>query len=286
MFIKEVCQECNLTRKAVEYYERQGLIHPGIAENGYRIYEPADLKRLKEIALLRKLNISVADIYEIINSEDKTSVLSRYKYHMEISLQKMGFQLNQIDQLIKNNYDLQNIEQNLKDEQKNVTIKEKILQAFPGSFGTLLTIHFGMFLNEHTDTAEKEKAYLNILDFLDSVIFPVDLEEKLQDLYKGIDITDFESFSQEMHENIIQFESKFPDMEESISKYLEYQNSEEYQKSSVYVLKQALIGFFQNSGYYEIFIPNLQVLSAAYREYSEKLEDANKLFLEKYSESN
>ena len=28
MLIKEVCKECGLTRKAVEYYEKQGLIQP------------------------------------------------------------------------------------------------------------------------------------------------------------------------------------------------------------------------------------------------------------------
>lgn len=33
MLINEVCRECNLTKKAVEYYTEQGLIRPDIAEN-------------------------------------------------------------------------------------------------------------------------------------------------------------------------------------------------------------------------------------------------------------
>ena len=36
MLINEVCKECNLTKKAVEYYTEQGLIQPRITENGYR----------------------------------------------------------------------------------------------------------------------------------------------------------------------------------------------------------------------------------------------------------
>ena len=36
MLINEVCKECNLTKKAVEYYTEQGLIQPRIKENGYR----------------------------------------------------------------------------------------------------------------------------------------------------------------------------------------------------------------------------------------------------------
>ena len=35
MLINEVCKECNLTKKAVEYYTEQGLIQPRIKENGY-----------------------------------------------------------------------------------------------------------------------------------------------------------------------------------------------------------------------------------------------------------
>ena len=32
MLINEVCKECNLTKKAVEYYTEQGLIQPRITE--------------------------------------------------------------------------------------------------------------------------------------------------------------------------------------------------------------------------------------------------------------
>ena len=34
MLINEVCKECNLTKKAVEYYTEQGLIQPRIKETG------------------------------------------------------------------------------------------------------------------------------------------------------------------------------------------------------------------------------------------------------------
>ena len=55
MLIGEICRECNLTKKAVEYYEQQGLIKPEISPNGYRVYSEADAALLREIALLRKL---------------------------------------------------------------------------------------------------------------------------------------------------------------------------------------------------------------------------------------
>ncbi|WP_172247469.1 MerR family transcriptional regulator [Saccharibacillus endophyticus] len=38
-----MCEACGLTRKAVDYDERQGLIHPRYAEHGYRNFTEQDL---------------------------------------------------------------------------------------------------------------------------------------------------------------------------------------------------------------------------------------------------
>ena len=39
--------------------------------------------------------------------------------------------------------------------------------------------------------------------------------------------------------------------------------------------KKKLMNFYKESGYYEVFIPNMKVLSKEYREYSEKLNLIN-----------
>ena len=49
MLIKDVCKECKLTKKAVEYYEQEGLISPRVEDNGYRNYSDEDISLLKEI---------------------------------------------------------------------------------------------------------------------------------------------------------------------------------------------------------------------------------------------
>ena len=61
MLINEVCKECNLTKKAVEYYTEQGLIQPRITENGYRQFSETDALKLKRIAVLRGLGFSVPE---------------------------------------------------------------------------------------------------------------------------------------------------------------------------------------------------------------------------------
>ncbi|MCM8709442.1 MerR family transcriptional regulator [Clostridium sp. SYSU_GA19001] len=48
MLIKDVCRECKLTKKAVEYYEQQGLIYPRLEDNGYRNYSYEDIDEYKK----------------------------------------------------------------------------------------------------------------------------------------------------------------------------------------------------------------------------------------------
>lgn len=48
MLIHEVCKECRLTKKAVEYYTEQGLVFPSVSENGYRCFSESDIERLKK----------------------------------------------------------------------------------------------------------------------------------------------------------------------------------------------------------------------------------------------
>lgn len=60
MLINEVCKRYGLTKKAIEYYEEQGLTCPQIMENGYRVFSEDDVIQLNKIAVLRGLGISVS----------------------------------------------------------------------------------------------------------------------------------------------------------------------------------------------------------------------------------
>ena len=72
MLVNEVCKECSLTKKAVEYYVEQGLIRPEVTENGYRHFSKADVLKLKRIAVLRGLGFSVPEIRSILVNDDRT----------------------------------------------------------------------------------------------------------------------------------------------------------------------------------------------------------------------
>lgn len=61
MLINEVCNLTGLTKKAISYYEKHGLIKPRKCSNGYREYSEDDIALLNEISLYRKLDISIKD---------------------------------------------------------------------------------------------------------------------------------------------------------------------------------------------------------------------------------
>lgn len=66
MYISEVTKYLDMSKKAIEVYEEKGFIHPSKDTNGYRVYAEVDLKALKQIQILRKLDFSLAQIEQIV----------------------------------------------------------------------------------------------------------------------------------------------------------------------------------------------------------------------------
>lgn len=62
MKINQVEQAIGITKKNIRFYEQEGLLKPTRVANGYRDYSPEDLKTLRQIKLLRKLDIPIEEI--------------------------------------------------------------------------------------------------------------------------------------------------------------------------------------------------------------------------------
>jgi DNA-binding transcriptional MerR regulator len=288
MLIKDVCNECKLTKKAIEYYEKQGLLHPEISENGYRKYNNKDLAVLKEISVLRKLGVSIFEIKSILKSSNKSAALSKCKFLMELKLQKATAQLISIEHLV-NYYDIDKEFEIVQDSvDKLFTIKEKLIQAFPGTYGMYLCIHFGKFLNEKIDSKEKEDAYYNIinfLDYIDNFEISTELESYMEKYFSIMKKTDMEDISSNIIHAVDDVQNFIEDNRERLEEYLKIRTSEEWKATPVYKIQQLLLEFQKNSGYYDIFIPNLKILSPLYYAYIRKLEAANEILVEKYPQT-
>ena len=70
MKINEVEAAVGVTKKNIRFYEEEGLITPSREPgNGYRSYSQADVERLRRIKLLRKLDVPLAEIRQMLEGE-------------------------------------------------------------------------------------------------------------------------------------------------------------------------------------------------------------------------
>ena len=69
MKIQQVEELVSISKKNIRFYEEQGLLSPGRAENGYREYGREDVRRLQQIKLLRKLAVPIEDIRAVLQGQ-------------------------------------------------------------------------------------------------------------------------------------------------------------------------------------------------------------------------
>ena len=74
MKIKQVEELVGITRKNIRFYEEQGLLNVERAENGYREYHRADIARLQEIKLFRKMDISIEEMRALFEKRKSLQV--------------------------------------------------------------------------------------------------------------------------------------------------------------------------------------------------------------------
>lgn len=287
MFINEVCKITGLTKKAIEYYEEKGLIASKVEENGYRNFSSEDVTRLKEISVLRKLGLSISEIRSVLEGENKRASLAKVKYQKDLELQQYNKKQELLSQLIEGE-NLEKIIQQLEELEKQQTIKEKLLDAFPGYYGQLLALHFGRFLNDRILSEEQEIAYNNIVEFLDNVKtfeIPAELREYFEDAISYIDAELMESITAEIIKAIENVDDYIEENKDVLEQYIAYKSSEEYKQSPAYKIQNLLLEFHRTNGYYDVFIPNMRKLSPSYDEYFKKLEKANEKFMQQYPEA-
>lgn len=282
MLINEVCKECRLTKKAIEYYEEQGLICPQVLENGYRDFSVSEIEQLKKIAILRKLGLSVSDIKMVLNDKNKSALYNvSTKKALEIETIKSK---QELAQRLAQNQDWEYTRLQLEILKQKQTISERLLNVFPGYYGKYVSLHFALYLNEPIVNEEQQEAFETIISFLDNVDLkiPVDLQEYLDEITLNFDASFVVDISDNMNKAIQNPEQYIADNQEMLEQYMEFKQSDEYKKSSAYKLHELFATFHRESGYYEIFIPAMKRLSQSYREYHEALKKADEVFIKKY----
>lgn len=66
LYIADIAKKTGLSSKMIRDYEKEGLIHPKRLENGYRVYQHADVELLNFIRQARLMNFSLSQIKELL----------------------------------------------------------------------------------------------------------------------------------------------------------------------------------------------------------------------------
>lgn len=69
--IGDVARIAGLTRDALRFYEKKGIITSEKMDNGYRCYSDLDIYRLMHIIYYRKMNISLSSLEELMSGREE-----------------------------------------------------------------------------------------------------------------------------------------------------------------------------------------------------------------------
>jgi DNA-binding transcriptional MerR regulator len=207
MTIHEIVQKTGLTKKAINYYEKKGLITPEHnPENSYRTFSDQELKRLAVIALLRQLEIPVEKIRLVL--DDKISLNDLLKQRLltiDTDVESLKSEQEIVGSFLKSHEiaqldtmepeDVLNLKRDVEFNQfkRQNVIRAQWQKIFPGSLGRLFSLIYSAHLSEPVDTPEKREAWAAFVEHLDQI-------EEI-DMPDGIKrILDSEIFATHMHD--------------------------------------------------------------------------------------
>ena len=96
MTLREMCNTFEISRRAVQGYEKAGLVSAsGKNARGYLLYDEASQERVKRIKLFQQMGFTIKQIKELIDAPD--AIL---KHALERQLQKLTEEKKNIETLI------------------------------------------------------------------------------------------------------------------------------------------------------------------------------------------
>ena len=133
MKMKEVLQQTGLTDRAVRLYIDNSLVAPDIEENysGRKNIEfsQADIDRLKNIALLRKIGFSIPDIKQLASGENTKSVIEQFIQQKQESIENDTLVLEQLKNIsLDSEITLESLCLQLSSAAKNKQVPQEDLQ--------------------------------------------------------------------------------------------------------------------------------------------------------------
>lgn len=279
MKIYQVCKEIGITKKAIAYYEKQGLIKVQRDENGYRCFDQSHISLLKEITLYRKLQIPTAEISLILNSESKQKVLKSIEEEKNNRLREMIMHQYYLDKMINSDLSKEKIEvllyeiSKFEEDDKDFIIN-KLNEFFPGGMGVTISTHFSNFKFDKIQTKEQNCAWMKIVNFLDETD-EIEISEVVQKILDDMEVDKIRNIHSQLKQDVI--DDKISEERMNLLKNDRNDIYEQIEGFSPTLYKELvkfqanLKEFFLSEGYKTNVVNNMKLLSKEYREYQNKL---------------
>lgn len=84
--VGELAERAGITVRTLHHYDESGLLQPGSrSDSGYRLYGPAQIRRLQQILSLRELGFSLNEIRRLLEDSDYSAerVLEMHVAHLD-----------------------------------------------------------------------------------------------------------------------------------------------------------------------------------------------------------
>jgi len=275
MQINEVTQQVDLSKRAIKYYEEQGLLTVKKDSNGYRNYTEKNLTTLKEIAVYRKLGINISDIKQLLKSKDIQLLETIYKQKAS-DLHVQQKQLEALRSYIQDH----NVDR-IYESVDYQTIAQALQDMIPGFYGYYFMNHFMPYLQIPITTKEQRIAYENIIQFWDNTTIRIPFFMKLMNFifYRFTPKASMEQMVFRMESQIQQYlnpsEEEYKKLKEQTIRNVKLKNSLFYKYHPIFISQRKFMKQLQKQGYNDIFIPNMIALSPKYKEYHDALMNIN-----------
>ncbi|AZV58248.1 MerR family transcriptional regulator [Clostridium sp. AWRP] len=300
MKISEVMEITSLTKKAINYYEENGLISPSVnKENNYRDYTKEDIEKLKQISVLRNFDIPVKKIREIIvNPKEMEEIFTEHLNKIKAQILNMErskdiFQLciNDINFLnsdigkVTDDMMLLKRSLDMSEREKEGYMKKELIRIFPGFFGRYICLKYSNYLDEPIDRREKENAWIHLVKVLDDshelkvnkeILESMESDEidwnLLEEIIKNRD-KDFYSMNEEDIQNYVDnlYDAELTETDlKLLEQFISYASSKDNIKYMNDLLK--------------LIDEDLKVLSSKYKKFQENLSSVNCKMKKVYTE--
>ena len=273
MTIDEIAKELNLTKRAMKYYEEQGLLKVAKDSNGYRNYSKEDLEILRRISIYRKLGISISDIKKLLEKEDK-DILLGILADKEKELREKNIEYEELKVFV-----MTGKTDHLSEAIPYESIGKAITDAVPGFFGYYFLYHFLPFLQGRIETAEQKEAYEVICAFWDNTEIKIPMFMRIFGWlsYRFRPEVSAKSMSAKMDMQMRLYLNVDEEKYEKLKKQVldGYHMKRMMRFHPAYISQRKFMKELQDKGYNDIFIPNMKKLSPDYKTYHEAMTAIN-----------